>query len=133
MIPNNEIQAALISYLLSKTDITSELGDADDIREDQWQGRLFGYPNIRVRLIGNSPFNDDCGSRFTASIMVFTEDTSSKRCDRLSGIINGKFHSKAFRSNDIAFLCRTTSLTPAIRQDVRVWRSEVMIAGVAAQ
>jgi len=133
MIPNNELQAAIIAYLLDKDDITSELGDADDIREDQWQGRLFGYPNIRVKMISNTPFNDDCGSRFSVSIMSFTEDTSSQRCDRLSGIINRKFHSKAFRSNDIAFSCRTTSLTPAIRQDVRVWRSEVVISGIAAQ
>jgi len=65
MLRNDEIQTAIVAYLKTKTAITSLLITEDnptglvEIREDQWQGTEFDYPNIRVRMIGNSPFGDE--------------------------------------------------------------------------
>lgn len=133
MISNNEIQAAIVAYLKSKPLITAEI-TSTEIREDQWQGTTFAYPNIRVRLISNvPPTSDDCNlSKISLSVMVFTEDASSLNADRIAGIINDTLHNKSFSSNSIEFRLWTTNLIPAIRSDKRTWRSEVLMSGIVS-
>lgn len=128
MISNNEIQAAFVSYLKSNSTITGSV-NVTEIREDQWQGREFTYPCVRVRLISNTPIgSDDCGlARVSLSLQVFTEDASSLNADRIAGIINTVLHGRSFASNGIAFSCRTTNLVPALRSDIQEWRSEILM------
>lgn len=140
VLRNDQIQAALVAYLKSKTAITNELVTvdgtalgADEIREDQWQGSEFDYPNIRVRLIGNSPLDDACNhSRITFSCMAFSETASSLQADRIAGIINTSLHDNSFTANNITFTCRLTNLIPAVRIDVRTWRSEALFQALAS-
>lgn len=133
MIPNNELQAALITDAKSRNSLTDELGGSTEIREDQWQGREFSYPNIRVRMIENTPFMDDCGSRFRVSFLVFTENTSSQNADKIAGIINDIYYGKSFTTNSITFTIGDTRLMPAIRNSNTTWRSEVILVGVASE
>lgn len=130
-IRNDQIQAGLVSYLKSKTTITSLLDSVDEIREDQWQGTEFLYPNIRVRLIKNEPYQE-CFHSFTCGIQVFSEEASSREADQICGTIATEFHPKSFTSNSLAFLVNVTNVLPAVRSDTRTWRSEVLIRGVAA-
>lgn len=129
---NDLIQAALVAYLKSKSIITSELDNANEIREDQWQSRDFTYPNIRVRLISNNPDETARCNRsiIQIGILVFTEDDSSRKCDRIAGIISKTLHAKGFSSQSIGFYLRTTNLNPALRSDESTWRSEVLMTGV---
>lgn len=130
MVRNDEAQAAIVAYLKSKTAITSELpAGATEIREDTWQGTDFTYPNIRVRLIDNTPIaGRDCNlNRITFSCMVFSEEYSSQQADRITGIIIETLHDTAFSSNNFSFSLRGTSLVPAIRVDERTWRSEAFM------
>lgn len=130
---NDLIQSALVAYLKSKATILAELKNTDEIREDQWQGKEFSYPNIRVRLISNIPLQNECdGSTVVASILVFSEEASSYQADRIAGIINqalcgtnGK--GKSFEYQSIRFSTFPQNLIPAIRQDTRTWRSEVLV------
>ena len=129
---NDEIQAALIAWAKANTTITAEVG-ADEIREDQWQGDGFAYPNIRLRLISNNPLTPDCNySTVSLSWLVFSEDNSSLEADRIAGIISNELHEKSFQSNNIAFMFNVTNLVPAIRSDRNTWRSEVIVNGVAS-
>jgi hypothetical protein len=131
---NDEVQEALIAYLKSKTAIAAEVTFVDedgnsviDIREDQFQGQSYSYPNIRLRLISNDPIDDNCQhSLATYSWMVFSETPDSLQADYIAGIINAQLHDRQFSSNSIAFTSRTTSLVPAVRIDQRTWRSEVI-------
>lgn len=132
MKSNNDIQAAIISYIKLSATITAVVTSLE-MREDQWQGSDFTYPNIRVRLISNEPLGspDTCSmSRITVSFMVFTEDSSSQNSDKIAGIINNVLHGRSFYSNGIAISLRTTNLIPAIRSDIRTWRSEVLMTGI---
>lgn len=132
MKTNNEIQAALIAYLKSQSTLTDEVGSAE-IREDQWQGREFAYPNVRLRLISNVPLSSNCDlARVTFSAMVFTEDASSLNSDRIAGIINTILHDHSFSSNNITFHCRTTNLVPALRSNIQEWRSEVLLVSTVS-
>lgn len=129
MLRNDQVQAAIVAYIKAQSTITAELKDgADEIREDNWQGREFTYPNIRVRLISNEPADPECNLHsVTLSFLVFSEDPSSQEADRIAGIINNTLHGRSFQSNNISFSMRTTSLVPAIRSDERTWRAETLI------
>ena len=142
MLRNDEIQTAIVAYLKTKTAITSLLITEDnptglvEIREDQWQGTEFDYPNIRVRMIGNSPFgdSDQCNaSTFSVSIMTYSEQASSQEADKMSGIISTSLHAKSFIQGSVSMFLRTTSLIPAVRSDRNTWRAECLMQGVVAK
>ena len=123
MIHNDEIQKALVAYAKSKADILAKLTDTDEIREDQWQGREFSYPNIRVRIIRNEA--KECNQDVEFSFQVFSETSSSKQADDICGTINDEFHDKSFSQDGIRFtgvIC--SNLSPAMRVDQRTWRAE---------
>ena|SRR5574342_339251 len=142
MIRNDQVQAALISRLKANNTITSLIvsGTAQDetwhtdIREDQWEGTVFGYPNIRVRLLPSSPLGDkDCPIiKFSVSFLVFSEEQSSMEADQIAGIITNEFHGKTFLANNIEISLRLASLIPAVRSDTRTWRSEALMNGIAS-
>lgn len=126
---NDLVQGALIDYLKTKTDVTNLLTTANEIREDQWQGRDFVYPNIRCRLISNVPF-DDCNlADITLSWEVYSEEASSYQADKICGKIRTVLHNKSFDSNGLHFNLRSTDLIPAIRSDEKTWRSEALFTG----
>lgn len=123
MIPNDEIQEALLDYAKSKALILAKLTDTEEIREDQWQGREFSYPAIRLRIILNEAL--ECGQRIEFSFQAFSENSSSQQADDICGTINDEFHNNSFTSDGIRFsgvIC--SNLAPAVRQDQRTWRSE---------
>ena len=139
MLRNDQIQAAIVAYIKAQSDITNELvtaqnsNGADEVREDNWQGREFTYPNIRVRLITNEPADPECNLHsVTLSFLVFSEDPSSQEADRIAGIINNTLHGRSFQSNNISFSMRTTGLVPAIRSDERTWRAETLMQASAS-
>ena len=135
LIRDDQIQAGLVSYLKGRTAVTSLVTGTYgvEIREDQWQGTKFTYPNVRVRLISNVPTDKTgCLHEFTAGIQVFSEEASSMESDQIAGIIGNELHGNGFQSNNIAFTIQVTNLIPAIRSDMRTWRSEVLIRGSAS-
>jgi hypothetical protein len=102
---NDEIQSSIISYLKSVSAIYNLLITWDnasgttEIREDQWQGTEFDYPNIRVRMVDNKPITDnpDCSATLiTVSIMSFSQDASSWEADKIAGIISTSVSGKTF-------------------------------------
>ncbi len=139
MIANHLVQTALISLLKSKATILATLVDSagvahpGEIREDEWQGDDFDYPNIRVDLgTQEDAYKDgDCTvSNITFSILVFSESSSSKEADTIAGIIKDNLHKKSISSgtapNRVKFVRIGCTLVPAIRRDERTWRSEVI-------
>lgn len=133
MIRNDEIQTAFISTTKGNANIVALLTTSEEIREDQWQGNEFVYPNIRIRMVSNSPMDADCRQQFTVSFMVFTEDASSEKADKIAGIIAGELHNKAFVANLLKISLFTTNLLPAIRSDIRTWRSEALFQGIVSR
>jgi len=128
---NDLVQGALVDYLKTKSDVTDLLPSAssDEIREDQWQGREFDYPNIRCRLISNI-IDELCNkAAITLSWEVYSEEASSYEADKICGKIRTVLHSKSFSSNDLHFNLRATNLVPAVRRDEKTWRAEVLMSG----
>lgn len=133
MVSNEDIKAVLIARLKSIPAITDELQSPDEIRESQWQGTTFTYPNIRVRILSNQPMGvDSCYHDIRAGIQVHSELDSSKEADHISGIIVSELNDKAFRLNDVNCILTATNLVPALRTEQLVWRSEVLFNIVAS-
>jgi hypothetical protein len=139
---NDEIQASIVSYLKTVSAVYNLLitwdnaSGTSEIREDQWQGTEFTYPNIRVRMISNNPITDnpDCSAtQFTASIMAFSEDASSWEADKIAGIISTSVSGKSFTKLGVEIYLRTTNLIPAVRSDMHTWRSECLMQGTAVK
>lgn len=137
MIRNDQIQAALIDKLQATSDITDRVSSAE-IREDQWAGAGFSYPNIRVQLRPSTPVDGICsGQSFDASILVFSESSSSLEADQIAGIIAQEFSGDddkgtGFIVNTLQFYLRVTSLVPALRSATNECRAEVMLRGTVS-
>jgi len=132
---NDAIQAAIIARLKANSSITTEV-PATEIREDQWAGSNYSYPNIRVKMVRNMPDRIENCNRGTIDvwILVFTEDDSSRNADRIAGIINDVLHVTQFTEEGIQLALHTVNLVPAFRsEDNRTWQSEVRQNGSAAR
>ena len=129
---NNEVQAAIVARLKAQTTVTAEVV-ATEIREDQWQGTDFSYPNIRVKMLHNRPQEDNCNKTLVeVSVQTFSEDASSLPTDRIAGIISNVLHTVQFSSGSLHITLRVVDLVPSTRSNARTWMSEVLLAGIAS-
>jgi hypothetical protein len=130
MISNSDIQAGWISKLKANMAITA-LVPAVEVREDLYKSTVFTYPNIRVKLGNLVPkvYAPNC-QIFSSevSILVFTEQKSSKQADDIAGVIATQFWGGAFTVNGVRFSGITLeALVPAIvpERDENSWAAEV--------
>jgi len=128
LITNAEIQASIVGWLKGRPLVVAEIMDSDEIKEDQWQGTAFVYPAIRVRLISNKPeYRQGCVQPITFGVQVYTEDASSKNCDRIAGIIGKEIHDNQLSTGGLHFGMFVTDLVPAYRRDSQTWMAEVLV------
>jgi hypothetical protein len=117
----------MIAFLKGKATITAYV-PAVEIREAEWQGTTFTYPNIRVRILRNVPLGrTGCMQEVDIGIQVFSEKDSSLQADEIAGIIANELNDKQFTSNSIAFATIVTNNLEAIRVSTTTWRSEVLL------
>jgi hypothetical protein len=132
MIDNEDIQETIIARLKADATLVALLtnGGANEIREDQWQGRDFAYPCIRVDIVRQTPLLDmgPCEwSRLDFIIQCFSEKDSSLEVMQISSAIKASLHKKHFSGTGFRFfLCKVTSLDGPKRTGERVWRSPVV-------
>lgn len=130
MISNSMIQAGWIAELKANTAVTALVATAE-IREDSYKGTDFVYPNIRVKLGDLVPQNRNPNCKIftsTVSILIFTEQKSSKLADDISGVVCDEFWGKPFTSNGVRFIAiNLDSLSPAVvpETDTNSWQSSV--------
>jgi len=128
LIRVDEVRTALVTAVLANATITAQLSDALEVREHNWKGTGFSYPNIRVEITRVPPDpNRNCGQSFIGSIYVYSEEASSTQADRIAGIIADEYDDKSLSSNGIFFTNVSVVPVGAIAQDERTWRSEVQV------
>jgi len=92
MISNSLIQKSIILRLKADTALTTWLNArnaTNEIREINWQGSVFVYPNVRIQVgtqreIGDPP----CFSQCPFTVYSFSEQDSSKQADVLANLID---------------------------------------------
>lgn len=132
MIGDELIQASLIAKIKSLSAITSLLTDANEVRELQWQGDAFTYPNIRLDLESNDWAFDEqerCLLQYCEfSVYAFTEDRSSKKCSQIKSAILTAMSGLGFSNSTYGVKfsrLRLIDNVPAVRESERIWRSQV--------
>ena len=127
MIGIDSVREALIDYLKSKATITTALGGSTEIREREWQGTEFTYPNVRVAIVRMVPqLAGECNIFDCPFVIsVRSELAQSSQADNIAGIINTALHRRSFEQNGVRFMVWTT-LVEAIREDTRTWRAQVI-------
>lgn len=120
-------QSAWIADLLANTNVTPLLGSSKEVREVEWQGVDFSYPNIRVTL-DYFPSIERCGpDDADIYLEIFDEQKSSKKATHIAAIIQQEYHGKPFTRNGIRF---STVIVRAIERpdrDIYGWQRRVKI------
>lgn len=129
-IGDEVVQAAIVAKLKSLAPFQGVQGV--EVRELEWQGDTFTYPNVRVELEYNSPYFDEqlkCTlQRVEFSVYCFSEQRSSKECSQVKSAVINAMTSNGFsnQSLNIKFLpVRIVDNVPAVREDEHTWRSQV--------
>jgi tRNA U38,U39,U40 pseudouridine synthase TruA len=98
----SDVKSAYIAYLKSKPSITSLLTDVDEIRELEWQGQAFVYPNIRVS-VDFLPAVNRCLDTAEVEINIFSEQKSSSQASDIASAIYTLLHGHPFEQDGTKF------------------------------
>ena len=134
MLRNDTIQAGLIAELKSISAVTSLVTGSFgvEIRENQYEGTQFLYPNIRLDIINQVPSIEGCAYGVIDFIVrVYSEDASSQECDNIAGLVFQNLK-RSFTRNGIFFSgVYCTSLGSAHRINLQTWEANVQYKGMA--
>jgi hypothetical protein len=92
LVSPDEVQAALIAALKANAALVAALKEgASGIREAEWKGTAFEYPNVRLGRIVMTPYGDgNCtphSQRVTFNVMANSKLDSSKTAQTIQGLI----------------------------------------------
>ena len=99
MIDILNTQSALVQWLKANTIIPPLVPSTNgiEIREVEWRGDKFLYPNIRVRVKKVAPEMSNCNKgTFEAVIIIASEEYSSLECNTIAGKVLQEIHGKSF-------------------------------------
>lgn len=126
LIRADQVRDAIIDMIEANATIMALLSDANEVREFNWKGTDFSYPNYRVRINSITPF-DECYQNLDASVYCFSEDASSQEAEEMAGTVANEFFGDGFTQDSIRFAFVRVDVIPAIAQDMRTWRAECQL------
>lgn len=127
MLANNEIQADIVSKLKATVAVTA-LVTAAEVREVQWKGTTFKYPNVRVALGNQTPVpNMACSIvKIAFDVVCFSENASSKEADKIAYEVMKALDGNHFTGTYVHFISlAATALVSAVAEDEKTWKSIV--------
>lgn len=133
-ISDELIQADIIAKLKTITSVTALLGDgASGIKELQWQGDTFTYPNVRLDIENNSYEFDEqerCSLyKVEFSVYIFSQERSSKQCSQIKGLLENYLTGLGWTGTNAKYnRLRLQENVPAVREDERTWRAQLQYA-----
>ena len=129
LVRSDQVREALIDIIKANTTIMALLDDANEVREFNWKGMEFSYPNYRVRIQEIRPFIL-CYQNLYASIYCLSEEKSSQEAEQMAGTIADEFHGYSVTQDEIHFANIRVDIIPAIAQSQREWRAECQIRSI---
>jgi hypothetical protein len=127
VISNQVLQADIIADLKALAALTTLLKAATDIKEDQYQGTVYGYPAVRVALARQVPYRipELCDHMtLTFSIRVYSEQESSKEADTVMGVIAAHYHRHFFSGTGWKGWINREAVVSAALWSEKLWRAE---------
>lgn len=124
-----DVQEAIITKLKSST-IPSMLLDPKDIREVEWVGSVYKFPNVRVRVESFERRDADCDIFVVmASVLVNGEDASSKLTNTIASEIYNLLDRKTIISTKFknATRIKARQIGANYLPEEGIWQSEVTL------
>ena len=120
------VQANIITYLKSKTVVTSLLSTgAQEIREAEWQGEDFSYPNIRIG-VDFMPAIEGCGpDDADITIDSFSAEKSSKQASHISAALKALLHKHPFQVGGMTFSTVVVRRVGRPERTIYGWMSQI--------
>jgi len=126
-VDNYQLRKSLVAWLKANSTVTDTLDDVLEIREKDWSGEDYSYPNIRVTC-AVSPGECNATSA-TATIIYYSEKKSSKQAIQSQGIIAKQIHEKDFTKESVkVFSLEVTDLPDAVQNDIGVWEANIELS-----
>lgn len=126
MITNNEAQAALLAWMQANTTITAlDSNFPIEIREIDWQGEKFTYPNIRIMC---EVTGGECYEDLFSVISCFSEEKSSKEAQNIAGVVANQLHNKTFTQSSIRFSALRAKTIRAVQEN-GIWKADIQVNG----
>lgn len=140
MLTPDLVQSAIIQYLKNITPLPDRM-KVEEIREDNWNGTEFGYPNYRVNLQPLGPYgNGNCRLTMVQvafSVYAYDEDTSSRKAAELTGWVANALFGHQLIGEGFVPVTRIDipdgGVIPPAPEGERLWRGEVMFTTVLQQ
>jgi len=126
---SENVQTDWIASLKSKPTVTTLLinGGANEVRECEWQGDKFQYPNIRVG-IDFMPSIEGCGpDDADVYIEVFSAEKSSKECAHIASTIVPLYHKIPFEINGRRYSTVVVRKVPKPERSIYAWVTKIHI------
>lgn len=126
MLDNADVRIIWVAELKANTVVLSGTSSgATEIREKDWQGEDFSYPNIRVTA---SVRPGQCLDDVDVIISYFSQQKSSKEAIVGQGIIAKQYHDKPFTRSNVRFApLQVVSIPDAVQSDNGVWKADVIL------
>jgi hypothetical protein len=142
LLNGSAVQTALITALKADATLVAALGGSDEIREDEWPGTDWVYPNVRVALnlmVPTTTGNCHLTSwTVTFSTLVFTQptssvgvyDVSSDQCNQIMNDCAAALFGSKIESAGVFFAETAANITgqnaPVSLPPPGGWRGEVL-------
>jgi hypothetical protein len=134
MIPEELVQAALITKLKGATGVVGYLNSADEIKEAQWQGTTFKYPAVRVKMGIQTPLPEDCASSIVPFIVICKgEKASSKTTSVLASAVVNALQGRRWCDiiQGVRFVAiRAVGVGGIAREDALTWKAEASFRAI---
>jgi hypothetical protein len=138
VVDNADIQEVVVSKIKADSALSSWLtskASANEVREDEWQGADFTYPNVRVELPTQIDLGDPpCHTSVTFNVHCYAEGYSSIDCDVLAGLVKSSLRGKHLSGSGFATLrIASEGSIGAVQAGDRVWRATEQFSLIVRQ
>lgn len=127
LITNDDIQAAIVDYTKTLTSVVNLLTTSNEIRELNWQGDDFVYPNVRVSVDLTPSINGCAPYRAQIFFDCFSEDKSSHEAQTIAGAIQKAYHRVVFSQNNLKFSSVIVRNIRRAQRSIYAWQSTVEV------
>ena len=119
------VQEVIVAYLKANSAITT-LVIVDEIKERQWTGDKFTYPNIRVHVNDVTRIRSGCNEfSANAEIDIFSENASSKEANTIAGNVATQLDSKRFKRSGISFSLLEVKAIQTALNEGGIWHAKL--------
>ena len=137
MIGNDVIQRDFIISMKTKANIVALLNNSGDIKEDQYQGKEFEYPAVRVDIKRQTPMPNDgnCDlARLMITVRAYAEGSAgSTEADEIVAAVSNAYHRRMFPGTGYKIpQIRSTGLIAAKSIKENLWVAGVLFEGMIA-